>query len=392
MLKLSYTYHYATNYIYLCNWSPNASVLPTSSPIQMKKTESLLIVLMAVLSAAAQGLTLTPATHLPADSADLAILSVPFFPPGEAGENQLWDMGTIYDADPLPMLSLRRDSLGRHSVIFGREVRSFAKVAEELMYVECESPLRHAWHHSPAIVLRFPLTYGDTLSSPFHHTGRYSGRYYFNEDGIHTVEADAAGSLILTGDTMGNVLRVHSRKTSSIVMGLDSAMLSQLPAKRQTTDCYTWYARGYRYPFLCSVIQTLNDDTCPVEVVRKSYFLPPSIQASLADSVNEGIRLRDLQMRDSCRKAPPCASFHYTMRLDGNTLIVDYSPGSSPGKETTVTLVLSDSMGIVYRRKSVSDASGEPSSIRTDCSGLRHGQYILYINVNGNVYHENFVI
>lgn len=163
----------------------------------MKKTALTLITLMASILAIAQEQTLTREAHLMADSADLALFSVPFLPPGEAGEDKVWDLGVLDDAEPLAILSLRRDSLGRHSVIFGRELQSLAEDGGRLAFVECESPLRHSFHHTPGIVARFPFSYGDSIFSPYHHTGRYSGKYFSLEDGDYAIKADATGCLLL---------------------------------------------------------------------------------------------------------------------------------------------------------------------------------------------------
>jgi len=164
--------------------------------------------------------------------------------------------------------------------------------------------------------------------------------------------------------------------------------LEQLPPKRQTTDYYAWYARGYRYPVACSVVHTLNDDAQPVTAIRKTYCLPPSIQAGIADPINEEIRQADQQQRDSLSRKPVSDIMHYSLKKNGSRLAVDYTLGQS----ASITFIVADAMGIVYRQQHAAGNADEPSSVTIDCSGLRHGQYILYINANGCIQYEKFVI
>ena len=332
----------------------------------------------------AQDFTLTRATHMIADSADLPLFAIPFLPPGESGENKVWEIESMLEASPLPMLSLRRDSLGRHSVIFGREIKYLAEEDGGLKYVECESPLRHTFHDTPGTVFRFPFAYGDSLSCPYRLIGKYCGQYFLYENGDYSMEADATGRLILSEDTLDNVLRIHTHKTSLLAMSHDSTQLGTMAAKRQTTDFYAWYARGYRYPIACSMIHTLNDDAHPVVATSQSYCLPSSMQACLSDSTNEAIRQLDLQQG----KASPRDIIHYSIRQSGSTLTVDYTVDQA----ATITLIVADVMGVVYQRESHIGAVGEPSSVSIDCSGFHHGQYILYLNVNGTIYNEKLVI
>ena len=49
-------------------------------------------------------------------------------------------------------------------------------------------------------------------------------------------------------------------------------------------------------------------------------------------------------------------------------------------------------MGMVYRNQQWKGAATEHNVMSIDCSGLRRGHYILYMNVEGKIYHEKIAI
>ena len=49
-------------------------------------------------------------------------------------------------------------------------------------------------------------------------------------------------------------------------------------------------------------------------------------------------------------------------------------------------------MGIVYYQRRYEQPAGQGYQVQIDCTGLRRGQYILYINVNGKIYSKTITI
>ena len=78
----------------------------------------------------------------------------------------------------------------------------------------------------------------------------------------------------------------------------------------------------------------------------------------------------------------------YDIVRDGRTVRIDYSLSS----RATVSAIVSDPMGVIYRRSSRLDNAGEGYSLIFDVGGLRRGKYILYLNVNGKVYDNKIVV
>ena len=102
----------------------------------------------------------------------------------------------------------------------------------------------------PILALKYPLSYGDSVSAPFLGYGIYCGDHPFKETGLSTVIADANGSIVIDDDTIPDVLRIHSLKSYSICMGIDSTLLDNARQKQVVEERYDWYAHGYRYLFL----------------------------------------------------------------------------------------------------------------------------------------------
>jgi hypothetical protein len=53
--------------------------------------------------------------------------------------------------------------------------------------------------------------------------------------------------------------------------------------------------------------------------------------------------------------------------------------------DASVTALVCDVSGIVYRQQSQTGLAGDTCQMTILCDGLRHGQYVLCLNVNGQV-------
>ena len=61
-------------------------------------------------------------------------------------------------------------------------------------------------------------------------------------------------------------------------------------------------------------------------------------------------------------------------------------------KTATIRAMIVDVMGNVYHDTQQTNQAGTNYSMNIDCTGLRRGQYIIYINVNGTVYNNKIPI
>ena len=260
----------------------------------------------------------------------------------------------------------------------------------------------------PETWLQFPMQVGDSVCGYFNGSGPYCERFFMRRYGTYKTKADATGKLVLPqGDTLRNVLRLHTeRYVGTITVPIDT-MLCKIPAftvdsiirllapdtAKVREDVYRWYAEGYRYPILEAKSQTFCDSLLTEEM----YYCSPDMQRTLAnDEDNKQIRTRLAEEErtrwlasspdeDSNPKSRGKNGFTYNLPQDDNSDLVTIN--YSTDHATKMTALVTNALGYVYRRADQSCAVGSGQTT-IDCSGLRRGQYILYINVDGEQYAE----
>lgn len=323
-------------------------------------------------------------TSLMRDSDEISMQRVTPLPVGDEGMDVLWDFTMAVDMDEPHAVTFRKDTLGRHVVIEDDGVKRYRLSSDGLLrLVETED--RHTVMHyaRPRSVMRYPLQYGDTLSSVFAGNGRYSGDHLLKVCGQTDICADAYGSLVMSeGDTL-NALRVRSLTVTSMYMALDSIgdIGSAAHVKQEIEDSYDWYVRGYRYPLYRTVQRTSYSDMIPVATDIRSYRLLPENFTVSGDTRNDSILAKDSldRQREETRDI-----LRYEVSVSGGSVSITYTLS----RDAQITALLTDISGIIYRKDIRHGVAGQPASISLDCSRLRSGTYTLYINVDGNVYSE----
>lgn len=98
----------------------------------------------------------------------------------------------------------------------------------------------------------------------------------------------------------------------------------------------------------------------------------------LNDTANKKITIQDSINGNSNRQD----IIRFEVENNSNVVTLKYSLT----QKAKVFAMISGVMGEVYRKISRTDNAGKDYTLVLDCNGLRWGDYILYINVNGNVY------
>ena len=78
------------------------------------------------------------------------------------------------------------------------------------------------------------------------------------------------------------------------------------------------------------------------------------------------------------------AMIHYTVEVHDKVITLRYDLI----EDCSVKAIVANVAGIVYREKQLSGETGVSNECTIDCGGLRSGEYILYINANGQVYQQ----
>lgn len=350
----------------------------------MKK---LLLLTFSVCSLCCYGQhTLTVDANSPRPGDEFTTQRVETFSPGLSGEDILWDFSFIepiedyskeyfLDLDSITVVGLDPDLMSRYVI-----------VNDSLKNIGYENAQTFMSYKRPLVLLTYPFAYGDSISTRYRGDGMYCSVNGIHTRGIISVDADAYGSVILSSeDTIQNVLRVHILKSGSYNMNIlsDTTAFDPNNLKQEIEERYQWYARGYRYPIFETVTTSFYNNTEPVSCLQKAFCNLPDNQRLLRDSLNADILYND-SINNGRHNSGDSDIIDYNIETNGNNISITYDLK----EKATISTLLCNQMGFVYRRSSVTQDAGEGYSLNMDCTGLRRGVYILYINVNGKIYNE----
>lgn len=329
--------------------------------------------------------TLTKATNLMRNADTVNYQSMEYSYQRDNGKDAVWDFSDIDGLDEEYPLSFVIDTLGNYMMEDDNGLSTYSLFSDLLKRTREENRLQRIVYHQPKLAMKYPLQYGDSLSLPFSGAGTYCGDHHIRVSGQVNIQADGLGTLILPRlDTLHNALRVYTLTSTSIAMDMDSISLDTARIRQEIAERYDWYVRGYRYPLYGTVLRTSYSGLTPVAKRQCAYSLQPDgLLYASADVANDSILHNDSISRDKQARAEKNI-IHYTVDVYGSTVSLNYTLD----EDASVTSLVSSVMGIIYRQNRRNSKAGEGGTIQFDCSGLRRGQYILYINVNGKVYNE----
>ncbi|MBQ8152669.1 MAG: hypothetical protein IJ069_03200 [Prevotella sp.] len=302
---------------------------------------------------------------------------------GDAGKDVTWDISQVL-GDSHTYISFESDSTGGIVRNDGKSLSTFVMHGDSLLQTGYETPLEQIAYSVPVLTMRYPMGYGDTWEKDFHGDGTYCHQFHERRIGKIQSVADGYGRMIISEtDTLRNVLRVYTLKTSSIQISPDSCINNPERLKQEIEERYQWYARGFRYPVYETITSTSYDNLTPVATRQYAHCCMPEIQRLLSDDHNEQIA-----KEDSLQQLSSADIFRYEVSNRDNVIQIDYALD----KPAHIRTVVADVMGMVYRNQQRSCPAAEHDVMTIDCSGLRRGHYILYMNVDGKVYNAKISV
>ena len=331
------------------------------------------------------------------------------------GQGMVWDLSEVEFTKWEPTATYTAED-SRKGVVIGTERNTryfYESKPEALLLRGFENNLLKVEYDQPEVLLRMPLVYGDRYEGQFHGTSAYCEKVFSRTFGTYRVEVDGTGSMVLPlGDTLRHVSRVHSTKLTSarffpkvqrermlkavvdsIKFPVDSIRLGVVKDTLVVeTNTYRWYAAGYRYPVL-EVISTGYKGEKPW--TTEAFYCAPEDQQQLYDPENEEARklLADNESngsgtengnspdKEDGKKSVDDILQDLNVVVNNNTITVGYTLR----QDATVTALVCDISGVVYRQQSQTGQTGDHCQMTILCDGLRRGQYVLYMNVNGQV-------
>ena len=312
-----------------------------------------------------------------------------YFSPGNGGENRVWDFSKKLKSKESSQIMFMKDSTGVLSITEPGKINYYRTTTDSLILISSESPLEKRNYTENKLSKLFPLEYGDSIIMPFRCEGMYCGDHPFRESGTTTIKVDATGSIVLAeNDTVRNVLRVHTIDSYSICMDIDSAALDTARLTQVIDERYEWYLESSEYPFIEDVTSTTYYNMDVVGTTKYAYCnLPENLAADYVtqeeesddEEEQEGFSDGGLQTADI---------IHYQVETQGKNIIITYDLD----EDATIQTIVANHMGMLCQSRQWTQPAGLGYSKQIDCTGLRSGMYILYINVNGKIYSEKITL
>ena len=325
----------------------------------------------------------------PSTSDSLQKSKIRYFSPGEGGKKRVWDFSKKLGSKNSSQVTFMTDSTGALSIIEPGKINYYRTTADSLILYGSESPLEKREYTIEKIYKKFPLVYGDSISMPFRCEGVYCGNHLFREVGTTTVKVDALGTIVIAeNDTLRNVRRVHTIDAYSICMDIDSAALDTARLTQVIDERYEWYLTDSQYPIIEDVMSTCYYN---MDVVGTTKYALCNLPDNLtADYVTREEEFDDEEEQEGFGDGGLSTAdiIHYQVETQGKNIIITYDLD----EDATIQTIVGNHMGMLCQSRQWTQPAGQGYSRQIDCTGLRSGMYILYINVNGKVYSEKVTL
>lgn len=312
-----------------------------------------------------------------------------YFSPGNGGENKVWDFSQKLKSKETSQIMFTKDSAGVLSITEHGRIDYYRTTSDSLILIGSESPLEKRDYAVNKFSKLFPLEYGDSVTMPFRCEGIYCGDHPFREVGTTKVKVDAKGSIVLAeNDTVRNVLRVHTIDSYSICMDRDSAALDTAQLTQIIDERYEWYLTDSQYPIIEDVMSTSYYN---MDVVGTTKYALCNLPDNLtADYVTQEEEFDDEEEQEGFGDGGLSTAdiIHYQVETQGKNIIITYDLD----EDATIQTIVANHMGMLCQSRQWTQSAGQGYSRQIDCTGLRSGMYILYINVNGKVYSEKVTL
>lgn len=273
---------------------------------------------------------------------------------------------------------------------FRVEENGMLLVGDENKLSKCNYDMPEKW--LPCIFLSQDSIYG-----LFNGIGIYCKRLPYRKFGDYQTKIVGYDQIVFNGDTLNDVSRLlTSRRYVVKYLSQDTLYSNTLPQFTTDSILYNlhstesfvteielrWYAKGYRYPILEHY--TLKNER---GILQNSYtfFCPIDEQNSMPDTENEAIRLQVSENDNTGSTKSVVSKYSIVQNKEEASLLIKYELSEA----ANVLFILADTKGIIYKKKQQKSNVGE-NLMAISYSGLAYGQYVLYIEVNGERLSEKF--
>lgn len=323
------------------------------------------------------------------------------------GDGALWDLSEVeIGRRHRCEISLLNDSSGIYRMIEKGDLRYFHQNDECLNAIGFENNLWGVIFDTEETYLTNGMAEGMVLTDDFKAAGVYCDKLRYAMRGTSQTGIDASGSIILPeGDTITNVMRVHSRRRyHAKYYPLDSVRTdiaddeyhaATTDGRLLILDQKCWYAAGFRYPLM--EMRTLIRESDGEVVQRETCYSPIDAMNEIeGDYENLEVRNRIVAGMQNPSvtggDSEPAnddksIDYKFTQNRAEHSVTVEYSST----RPVSIEFILADAMGIVYDSFSRQCEPGETGSITISYDGATgSGSYVVYICTDENRYAEKF--
>lgn len=324
-------------------------------------------------------------------------------------DSALWDLSEVeIGRRHRCEIGLLNDSSGIYRMIEKGDLRYFHQNDECLNAIGFENNLWGVIFDTEETYLTNGMAAGMVLTDDFKAGGVYCDKLQYAMRGTSDTGIDATGSIIMPeGDTITNVLRVHSRRRylakyyplDSVRTDIpdDEYLAATEDGKLMVLDQKRWYAAGYRYPVM--EMRSLIRE-CDGEVVQREACYSPLDAMKKIDGDYENQEVRD-RIENGTQNPYPSQTggdaeppaddrsidYKFTQNRADHSVTIEYSSTRC----VSIEFILADAMGIVYDSFSRQCEPGETGSITISYdSATGSGSYVVYICSDENRYAEKF--
>lgn len=303
--------------------------------------------------------------------------SISYFSDDITGHDVLWDFSAI---EPNGNIKTDTCRVLSDTVCYIYDNYRFMTVCNKngiLYKTAVESPLWHIIYKEPLPLLKQNMLYGDSICSSFSCTGTYCDKNLFKENGEVRIHALASGRIIRNEcDTIPQILKISILKTSSIAMSPDSSKIDSVGRRQIIEERNLWFAGHDSIPCYETVLTSCYNGDEKLTTLREAYSY----------NINTGIQSGDSQNKTDADETSE--AFEYSMDINGGVININYSIA----KSATIKILVCNVMGVLYKNETFQVSSDEGQTLSINCNGLKHGQYIIYINVEGDVYGQKIYL
>lgn len=305
---------------------------------------------------------------------------IDYFKPGVGGKDVIWDMTDFFTYGHEESINYDVDNVtGVIIAEYVDHIEKYRQTSDSLLLLEKESPQQRTVYTNPLLLMTYPIQYGDSISSTYEGKGIYCGKYSYVENGRSMTKCDAIGTIILPEeDSLQNVLRTYTLNVYNIRMCNGTTISDSTQSRQVIEEQHKWFAKDLRYPIVESCVRTCYYNMKQVSYSRHAYCRMPEVM-----SVAEGKNMEEYEKNGS--EVLHNDIIHYDICINGPIIEVHYSLD----REAHIVALVTDAMGIVYRKEENVRSACLENIIEIDCSALNNSKnYILYLNVNGKIYSE----